>query len=75
MNCLGKKVQRNKAKLEEEIYAMKMRAMSPEEISEFRRKGQEAMHLFATAASVSQLAEASYTDMLDRSKNNICINE
>lgn len=71
MNCLGRKVQRNKAKLEEERYAAKIRAMSQEKIAELRRKGQEAMRLFTAATSISSIAEAPYTDMLDRSKNDI----
>lgn len=45
--------------------------MSPEEIAELRRKGQEAMRLFTAATSISSIAEAPYTDMLDRSKNDI----
>lgn len=64
MNCMNAKVKKAKAKLEEERYAAKMKAMTPEEQAAFARRGREALRLFAAAKSSSTLAGTQYTNIL-----------
>lgn len=68
MNCMSKKVQRAKAKLDAERYEEEIKKCTPEEQAEIDRRGREAMQFLTAAMSINAIAGDSYTNLVFNDK-------